>query len=353
MAAVVVASSRSWRVARSLLFQLDPERAHRLAVALVARLGHHRAGRALLRALVPQAVDDPVTVMGIRFPNRVGLAAGWDKDALALAGLLEVGFGHVEIGTITPRPQAGNAKPRVFRLPADQALVNRMGFPGLGMDAAAAALAGRSAGQPGVVGVNLGRNKATDNTDAAADYLAVLERLAPWAGYIAINVSSPNTPGLRGLQQRDELEALVAAVAARRDVLVATLGRPLPIAVKIAPDLDEAGLDAVVEAALRGGADGIIATNTTLARDGLHDARQAEQGGLSGRPLERRAREVVAGVARRVDGKLAVIAVGGVHCADDARVRRDLGADLVQLYTGLIFRGPGLIAEVAEALARG
>ncbi|MEY3015569.1 MAG: hypothetical protein RIT45_4304 [Pseudomonadota bacterium] len=344
-----MASLLPWPLLRVLLFRLDPERAHGIALAGLETLGRSSIGRSLLRLGFGAPVDDPVECMGLRFPNRVGLAAGWDKDARAWPGLALMGFGHVEVGTITPRPQPGNPRPRVFRLPEDEGIINRMGFPGQGMAAALPRLEGPGRDRV-VLGCNLGRNKATSNEDAAADYVAVLEALGPRCDYAAVNVSSPNTPGLRALQRKDELAALLRAVTTRRDALVAERGRPLPVVVKIAPDLDDAGIEAAVEAAIEAGAQGIVATNTTLARDGLRSLRREESGGLSGRPLEARAREVVRQVVRAADGRLAVIAVGGVSCGDDARARLELGADLVQLYSGLIYRGPGLVGEVARAL---
>ncbi|MCB9740635.1 MAG: quinone-dependent dihydroorotate dehydrogenase [Deltaproteobacteria bacterium] len=334
-----------WPLLKALLFRLDPERAHAVALAILQRLGRSGVGRPLLRLGFDAPIDDPVTVMGLRFRNRVGLAAGWDKDARAWPGLACMGFGHVEVGTITPRPQPGNPKPRIFRLPEDRAVINRMGFPGEGMAAALPRLLGPGRADV-VLGVNLGRNKDTPNERAAEDYVGVLRALGPRCDYAAINVSSPNTPGLRALQRKDELRALVQAVTAARDAL----DRPLPVAVKIAPDLDEAGIDAAVEAALEAGADGIIASNTTLAREGLRSPHAGQTGGLSGQPLEALARRVLQRVVQRADGKLAVIAVGGVTSADDARIRRELGADLVQLYTGLVYRGPALVHEVAAAL---
>lgn len=295
--------------------------------------------------------------MGLRFANRVGLAAGWDKDARAWPGLATMGFGHVEVGTITPRPQPGNPKPRVFRLVEDEAVINRMGFPGAGMDAAVRHLqAARDPAlkPPGfVLGVNIGRNKATANEQAAADACAVLEAVAGLADYVAINVSSPNTPGLRALQRAEELHGLLAAVAAFRDLVAARLGRSLPLAVKIAPDLDDAGIDGAVDAAIAAGMAGIIATNTTLSREGLRSALAVEQGGMSGKPLAQRSLQVLDAVAARVGGRVAIVSVGGIVDADQARMRIERGADLVQIYSGLVYAGPALVQQAARGARAG
>ena len=347
----------SWAVLRAAMHATDAERAHAVAVAGLSWAGRSAPLRAMLQATMGPRVGDPVEVMGLRFANRVGLAAGWDKDARAWPGLATMGFGHVEVGTITPRPQPGNPKPRVFRLVEDEAVINRMGFPGAGMAAAAAHLTASSdpaLKPPGfVLGVNIGRNKATSNEDAAADACAVLDGLGSFADYVAINVSSPNTPGLRALQRAEELQGLLAAVAAHRDRMVAVVGRSIPLAVKIAPDLDAPGIDGAVDAAIAAGMAGLIATNTTLARDGLQSGLAGEQGGLSGKPLAERSLQVLDAVVARAAGRLAILSVGGVHDADQARQRIERGADLVQVYSGLVYAGPALVRQAAIGAASG
>jgi dihydroorotate dehydrogenase len=325
---------------QSLLFRLDPEDAHRAALRLLGVAGCTGAGRAALRAAYG-AAERPVEVLGLRFPNAVGLAAGYDKDGTAWRALAALGFGHVEVGTVTPLPQAGNPRPRVFRLAEERAIINRMGFPSEGADMVRTRLhTDRPYGV--VLGVNLGKNKDTPLEEAARDYVAGVRRFAEVADYLAVNVSSPNTPGLRSLQGREALRALLAAVVAARDAEAARR----PVLVKLAPDLDDAGLDDACDAALSAGVDGVIATNTTLARDGV---RSTEAGGLSGAPLTARALATLGGLRARLPGTVPVIAAGGIMSADDARARLDAGAALVQLYTGFVYGGPSLVQRVARA----
>jgi dihydroorotate dehydrogenase len=344
-----------------LLFRLKPERAHHLAVAAMAAAGATGPGRALVRRLFGMPEARPVTLWGLRFRNPLGLAAGWDKDARALPGLGAMGFGHVEVGTVTPRPQPGNPTPRVFRLVADAALINRMGFPGRGAEVMAARLArwrrgpGKAEDRP-VLGVNLGRNKDTPNERAAEDYATLVTRLGPLADYLVVNVSSPNTVGLRDLQARDALEALLRPVIAARDTVARealTDGRKLPLLVKISPDLGPDALAATLEACLATRVDGLIATNTTLARPDLQDPARGETGGLSGAPLTARADAVLADAVRLLDGRLPVIAAGGVMTPADARRKLDLGAALVQVWTGFIYGGPSFPRAAVAALADG
>ena len=332
-----------WPLLKPLLFALDPERAHALALRMLQVTGAVPPLRALL-GLLYRAPEKPTEVMGLCFRNALGLAAGWDKDGLALRGLPALGFGHVELGTVTPRPQPGNAKPRVFRLAADSALINRMGFPSRGADFLAARLASKPAGM--IVGVNLGKNKDTPNADALADYASLLERFAPLADYLVVNVSSPNTQGLRDLQAKSELEALLAGLIARRRALASKV----PLLVKLSPDLSDDALDDAIGAALAAGLDGIVATNTTLARTGLTSAHMNEAGGASGALLSARSLAVVTRIVQRAPG-LAVIAAGGVMRADDAQRRLDAGAALVQLYTGLVYGGPGLVKRIVRQLS--
>lgn len=333
-----------YRAARPLLFRLAPEHAHEASLRAMQLVSASRALQALIRPLF-QAPPCPVEAFGLSFANPLGLAAGYDKDAVAIAGLATLGFGHVEVGTVTLRPQPGNAGPRIFRLPADAAIVNRLGFPSRGADFAAAQLSRPR--PPGlVVGVNIGKNKDTPLERAPEDYAALVDRLAPLADYLVINVSSPNTVGLRRLQGRAALEALLDAALARRDAQP----RRTPLLVKLAPDLDDAGLDDALGVLLDRGVDGVVATNTTLSRAGLRSAGATAAGGLSGRPLTVRANALVAAISERTDGKLPIIGVGGIFTADDARARLDAGATLVQLYTSLVYEGPGVVQRIVRAL---
>jgi dihydroorotate dehydrogenase len=326
---------------RSLLFHLDPERAHSLTIGLLRLAGAVAPARALLSArfAVP---PQPVQAFGLRFSNPLGLAAGYDKDGLGWRGLACLGFGHIEVGTVTPLAQPGNPKPRVFRLSQDQALINRMGFPGKGADFVASRLRGKRL--PGLVlGVNLGKNKDTPLEDAAQDYIFLMERFAPLADYLAINVSSPNTIGLRRLQARAALESLLAQVMHTRNALAASLEKPVPVLVKLAPDLSDQELDDALLPILDLGVDGVIAANTTLSREGLTSPLASQAGGLSGAPLRERSTQMVRQICQRTQGKLPVIGVGGVMCAEDFRLKLEAGACLVQVYTGLVYAGPGLV----------
>jgi dihydroorotate dehydrogenase len=325
-----------YRLLRPLLFALDPETAHGLAIA------------ALKAGLYPRArAPDPRlrrTVLGLDFPNPIGLAAGFDKNAEVIDAALAMGFGFVEVGTVTPRPQAGNPRPRMFRLTADRAIVNRLGFNNEGHEAVYARLAARE--RRGIVGVNLGANK--DSPDRVADYVAGVRRFADVADYLTINISSPNTPGLRDLQEKEPLTALLAAIVEAR----ATTQKPPPILVKIAPDLDEDALSEIVETVVAAGIDGMIVSNTTISRNGLTDRTHAtEAGGLSGRPLCRRSTDMLATVRRFSGDRLVLVGAGGVDSAATAAAKLAAGADLVQLYTGMVYEGPGLAARIAAGLA--
>jgi dihydroorotate dehydrogenase len=332
---------------RPLLFKLDPEAAHRLTLQLVRLAGNIPPSRWVLQALfsVPQK---PVSAFGLTFPNPVGLAAGYDKDAEAVRGLSALGFGHLELGTITPRPQPGNPKPRIFRLVEDKAIINRMGFPGKGAEYAldALKLSTKNSKRSTLIGINLGKNKDTPVEEAANDYIYLMKVFADHADYLAINISSPNTVGLRRLQGREMLESLLKQVAVER----IKLPKNLPILVKIAPDLSEEELDDAIGVILNNGMDGIIATNTTLAREGLKSRQQVEQGGLSGGPLTGKSDAVLARVVSKVQGRVPVIGVGGVMNADDAKRKLDLGATLVQVYSGMIYAGPGLAKDIVKHL---
>ncbi|MBN1147587.1 MAG: quinone-dependent dihydroorotate dehydrogenase [Anaerolineales bacterium] len=336
---------------RPLIFRSDPEQAHAFVLQWMRLAGAAPPLRALLRAWFA-APGEPVQVFGLDFPNPVGLAAGYDKDGLAWRGLACLGFGHIEVGTVTLQAQPGNPKPRLFRLPEERALINRMGFPGAGAGRVAPRLRGeRPHGL--VLGVNLGKNKDTPFEDAARDYLALMDIFAPLADYLAINVSSPNTVGLRRLQARQALDDLLGQLSARRQEQQASLGRRTPLLVKLAPDLTEAELDDALDVILQAGMDGVIAANTTLDRDGLGSPLAGEAGGLSGAPLEKRSTQMVLQIYQRTGGKLPIVAVGGVMCAADARAKLDAGASLVQIYTGLVYAGPGLVGQINRSLMAG
>ncbi len=329
-------------LARPLLFRLDPETAHSLALGsldAVARLGW--------RQRVPAA---PRQVMGISFPNPVGLAAGLDKNADHLDGLAALGFGFIEVGTVTPRPQPGNPGPRLFRLPTARALINRMGFNNHGLDHLLERV--EHSRYRGVLGINIGKNADTPLERAADDYLAGLRRVYTRASYVTVNISSPNTPGLRDLQYGETLDRLLEALKSEQQRLAQAYGRYVPLAVKLAPDLADGDIPLVAQALSKHGIDAVIATNTTASRDGVSGLpHAAETGGLSGAPLTARATEVVERLAKALEGRLPIIAAGGILHADDARAKLAAGASLVQLYTGLIYQGPGLVREVAAALA--
>lgn len=321
---------------------MPPEAAHAVA------LGALSLSPRLARLLAPRVAARPRRRLGLLFPNPVGLAAGWDKDGKALEGLSALGFGFVEIGTVTPRPQPGNPRPRLFRLLEHEALINRMGFNNEGMEALARRLE-RLRRRPPVLGINIGRNKDTPNEEAERDYRACLERLFPYADYFTINVSSPNTPGLRGLQSADALRALASALLDARERLGARHGRRPPLLFKLAPDLAPQELDALAAAVRELGIEGLVLTNTTLSRPGLESHGLAsEPGGLSGRPLRPLAETILREMRERLGPEPLLIGVGGILSAEDAERRFAAGADLIQLYTGLIFRGPSLIAECAR-----
>ena len=304
--------------------------------------------RALIRTWF-SAPEKPVQAFGLAFRNPVGLAAGYDKDGSAWRGLACLGFGHIEVGTVTLKPQEGNPRPRLFRLREDRALINRMGFPGQGAEFVRNRLSGPR--PPGLIlGVNLGKNKDTPLESAVQDYLALLELFAPLADYLAINVSSPNTVGLRSLQARRLLEALLKELSERRQELATSTGRKTPLLVKLAPDLELAELHDALEAILNTGMDGVIASNTTLARDGLHSSLANETGGLSGAPLRQRSTQMICQIYSYTAGKLPIIGVGGVMSAADVREKLEAGASLVQIYTGLVYEGPGLVKRIVRGL---
>jgi dihydroorotate dehydrogenase len=327
---------------RPLLFSLDPETAHTLTLKSADLLGG-----LLGRAIPPQ----PVRVMGLEFPNPVGLAAGLDKNAEHIDALAALGFGFIEVGTVTPRPQPGNPKPRIFRLPQANALINRFGFNNVGVEAFLANVA--RARWKGILGINIGKNFDTPIEKAADDYVHCLERVYTAASYVTINISSPNTKGLRGLQGKAELDALLGRIDASREALAGRHGRRVPLVLKIAPDLDEAQVADIATAVRDHRIDGVIATNTSLAREGVESLRHAtEQGGLSGAPIKARATAVLASMAKELGGEVPLVGAGGILRGADAAEKVAAGASLVQLYTGLVYRGPDLIAECAASLAR-
>ena len=332
-----------YALARPLLFALDAELAHQLTLELAdapLRFG-------LLR--VARAPGTPVRVMGLDFPNAVGLAAGLDKNAAHVDALAKLGFGFLEVGTVTPRPQPGNAKPRLFRLPAAQALINRMGFNNVGVDEFVANLA--RASWRGVIGVNIGKNFDTPLEKAGDDYALCLERVYARASYVAINVSSPNTQGLRALQGKEELELLLARLAALRAPLAERHGRRVPLALKVAPDLDAGQVQPIADAVRRHGIDAVIATNTSISREGVAGLAGAEEaGGLSGAPIRARATAILATLSAALKGEVPLIGAGGILSGADAAQKIAAGASLVQLYTGLIYRGPDLVAECVRSV---
>jgi dihydroorotate dehydrogenase len=330
---------------------MEPEKAHAATVKLMQAAGSLRPAGSLLRsAYRPAQPGVPVHAFGLTFPNPVGLAAGYDKDGLAWRGLAALGFGHIEIGTVTLRPQPGNPQPRVFRLPEDEGIINRMGFPSRGPEFVIKRLQGPKP-EGLVLGVNIGKNKETPLEAAAEDYIALMRAFSPLADYLAINVSSPNTPGLRQLQAGSALEALLRTLATERAALSAQRGKWLPLLVKLAPDLDEEQLESAIEAIRTTGIDGVIATNTMVARPQLRSANAGETGGLSGQPLRERSTRLVRDITRLTHGRLPIVAAGGIMAAEDAQEKLDAGAHLVQIYTGMIYRGPGFVRDIVEHLA--
>ncbi|MFI9654262.1 quinone-dependent dihydroorotate dehydrogenase [Guyparkeria sp. GHLCS8-2] len=330
---------------RPLLFRLDPETAHRATLGLLD-LAARTPWCGMQRRGVP---DDPTTVMGLEFPNRVGLAAGLDKNAAHIAGLSCLGFGFIEVGTLTPRAQPGNAAPRLFRLADAEALINRMGFNNDGIESALANIAAAPRSVP--LGINLGKNFDTPIESALDDYRAGLAAVYAQADYVTINISSPNTANLRNLQGGEAFTALLAGLAEERERLRQESGRHVPLAIKIAPDLEDEEVPALVDALVAHGIDAVIATNTTIGRplvSGLPNADEA--GGLSGRPVRERSTEVIAALREHLPEDFPIIGVGGIDSGETALEKIRAGADLVQVYTGLIYRGPALVGEIAQAL---
>ena len=333
---------------RPLLFSLEPEAAHGLTLYA---LGVAQRSGLMRMAAHPAPEDLPVRAFGIDFPNPVGLAAGLDKNGEHIDALGALGFGFIEVGTVTPKPQPGNPKPRMFRLPAHEAIINRLGFNNHGVDALVRNV--QRANWRGVLGINIGKNAITPNQDALQDYLCCLERVYPLASYVTVNISSPNTQGLRELQDPDELPRLLGALRERQEQLAVRHSVPKPMLLKIAPDLDEAQMDAIARTVLDAQVDGLICTNTTIDRAAVAGEPLAnEAGGLSGRPLFERSTAILRGMAQRLAGKVPLIGVGGVLTGSDAAEKFDAGAALVQIYTGLVYRGPWLLTECVEEIRR-
>lgn len=339
----------SYGALRPILFRLDPERAHRVTLRLLALAGAIPAVRSGLRRifLVPDLRQD-IEVFGLKFANPVGLAAGYDKNGLAIHGLACLGFGHLELGTVTLKPQTGNPAPRMFRLEEDQALINRLGFPNDGVRRLLTRLENRPSGVR--IGINIGKSTETPLDEAAQDYVRLLELVYDQADYIAVNVSSPNTIGLRRLQGRRLLEGVVGGLATTRQQLVRKSGKWLPLLVKLSPDMEAPELEEAIPVILAAGMDGVLLTNTTTARSGLSSPHRAERGGLSGAPLAQRSTEMIRTVNRMSGDRLPVIGVGGILGPQQAREKLASGASLIQLYTGLVYRGPGLVREILSDL---
>lgn len=341
-----------YALTRPFLFGLDAETAHELTMDMLAR-GQRTP---LQWAWCNETVDDPVQLAGLTFPNRVGMAAGLDKNARCIDALGAMGFGFVEVGTVTPKPQPGNPKPRMFRLPQARALINRLGFNNEGLDAflrnvQQARFRSEARRHPLLLGLNIGKNASTPIDNATSDYLTCLEGVYPHADYVTVNISSPNTQNLRALQSDAALDGLLGAIAERREKLAGQHQRRVPVFVKIAPDLDEAQVDVIAATLQRHGMDGVIATNTTISRAAVQGLRHAEEtGGLSGAPVLEASNQVIRQLRAALGSRFPIIGVGGVMSADDAVSKIRAGADVVQIYTGLIYEGPSLVVKAAKAI---
>jgi len=334
-----------YKLAQKALFSTDPETAHELTLESL-RLGHNLGATRFLCKTAGQ----PVRCMGLEFPNPVGVAPGLDKNGDYFEALGDLGFGFVEIGTITPRPQPGNPRPRVFRLTQAQAMINRLGFNNKGVDHLVRRV--KSHRFKGILGINIGKNFDTPIENASDDYLVCLDKVYPYADYITVNISSPNTKNLRDLQGKKELNHLLGLICERRSELSMQHGREVPLAVKVAPDLEPESLPEIAEAVTRHGLNAVIATNTTISREGVEGLKHAdEEGGLSGAPLKKRSNQVLAAFRSLLPPEVALIGVGGITSGKDAVDKLELGADLVQFYTGMVYRGPELVGECLEAIA--
>lgn len=351
-----------YKLLRPLLFSLEPEFAHQLSLRYLQLTGNFTLSNLLLKQIY-KTKTKPVEAFGFTLKNPIGLAAGYDKNGVAIAGLSALGFGHVEIGTVTPLAQEGNPKPRVFRLIEDEAVINRMGFPGRGANYVGKRikplekatlvnklLVARWRSSKVILGINLGKNKSTPNEEAVFDYLSLMQLLSAYADYLTINISSPNTVGLRNLQGKDALQSLLKQIDAQRSIEEKTLEKKLPVLVKLAPDLTESELNDAIDVIIDSKMDGVIVNNTTVERVGLKSNYQSEAGGLSGKPLSARSEAVLHQTVKRVNGKIPIVSVGGIMNPDDAKRRLDAGATLTQIYTGLIYSGPSLVKNILKAI---
>lgn len=341
-------------IIRPILFRYDPEKVHHFTFNFIRKIHKIPGAPALIRRFYN--VEDSrleVKLFGLDFKNPVGLAAGFDKDGKLFDELSNFGFGFIEVGTVTPKPQAGNDKPRLFRLPKDKAIINRMGFNNEGVDKLVGRLKKRKGNTQLIIGGNIGKNKITPNEDALEDYIICFEKLFDYVDYFVVNVSSPNTPNLRALQEKEPLKKLLRALYKENT----SYDHPKPILLKIAPDLTDAQLDDILEIVKDSKIDGVIATNTTISREGLKssEAEIAEvgQGGLSGKPLTDRSTEVIAYLHKKSEGKLPIVAVGGIFTAEDALAKLHAGASLVQVYTGFIYEGPGIVKRICKGILKG
>jgi dihydroorotate dehydrogenase len=330
---------------RKVLFQFDAEAIHDLTIK-----GLKRTGKTPLNAFYKQTVQHkPLSVMGINFPNPVGLAAGLDKNAECINAFAAMGFGFVEVGTVTPRPQPGNSKPRIFRLPAANAVINRLGFNNKGVDYLLSQV--QAANFKGVLGINIGKNKDTPEENAKDDYLYCMRKVYDVATYITVNISSPNIPGLRALQYGEALDELLSLLKAEQKILTEKYGKYIPLAVKIAPDLSKDEVKSIAQSLIDNDIDGVIATNTTLSREGVETLEfGTEQGGLSGQPVKDKSTQVIKILSEALDNKVPIIGVGGIASSEDANEKLQAGASLVQVYTGFIYQGPPLVKNIVNGL---
>ncbi len=339
-----------YRFIRPFLFQLDPEVTHHVSLLLLRFVGELFVLNHIV-SWIYQTPQKPVNLFGLTFKNPLGIAAGYDKDGLAWRGLACLSFGHIEIGTVTPRPQDGNTRPRIFRLPKDHAIINRMGFPGKGASFVKNQLKGPR--PPGLIlGLNMGINKDTPIDQASQDYQQLIKDFSPMADYLVINISSPNTLGLHRLQAKSALDDLLSSLILVKSDQESILKRRVPLLVKISPDLTDPELFDAIEVILRRGIDGVIATNTTLSRKNVFSEKKSEEGGLSGVPLREMSTQIIYKIAKYTNGTLPIIGVGGVMCMEDVIEKLEAGAQLVQLYTGLVYQGPGLGRHILRSLSR-
>lgn len=351
-----------YRLLRPLLFTLEPESAHQLSLRLLQLTGSFTLSNLLLKQIY-RTKSKPVDAFGFTFKNPVGLAAGYDKNGIALAGISALGFGHIEVGTITPLAQEGNPKPRVFRLTEDEAIINRMGFPSYGAGYVGKRLKPIEKATPldklmfarwrsskVILGINLGKNKSTPNEEAVLDYLSLMQLLSEYADYLTINVSSPNTVGLRDLQGKEALGSLLYQIDSQRKIEEKQYEKKLPVLVKLAPDLNESELHDAIDVILDSKMDGVIVNNTTLSRDGVKSSLRSESGGLSGTPLKVKSEAVLHQTVKRINGKIPIVSVGGIMTPEDAKRRLDAGATLIQIYTGLIYNGPSFVKKILKKI---